>query len=99
MGLRPGWRRHDDRTAGDGHQAFNNLAAAKKEEVDHVDMYYNAGHPAVAEPHYHVLIWYVSLAGLALPRASFRQWAVRGQSLSATLRRRRGTVRTERCDP
>jgi hypothetical protein len=23
-------------------------------------MYYNAGHPGVAEPHYHVVIWYVS---------------------------------------
>jgi len=27
------------------HKAFNDLAAAK-EKVDHVDMYYNAGHPA-----------------------------------------------------
>jgi hypothetical protein len=41
------------------HKAFNNLAAAK-EKVDHVDMYYNAGHPGVAEPHYHVVVWYVS---------------------------------------
>jgi hypothetical protein len=41
------------------HKAFNNLAAAK-EKVDHVDMYYNAGHPGVAEPHYHMVIWYVS---------------------------------------
>jgi hypothetical protein len=41
------------------HKAFNNLNAAK-EKVDHVDMYYNAGHPGVAEPHYHVVIWYVS---------------------------------------
>jgi hypothetical protein len=41
------------------HKAFNNLAAAN-EKVDHVDMYYNAGHPGVAEPHYHVVIWYVS---------------------------------------
>ena len=42
-----------------GHKAFNDLAAAK-EKVDHVDMHYNAGHPGVAEPHYHVVIWYVS---------------------------------------
>ena len=28
--------------------------------VYHVDMYYNAGHPGVAEPHYHVVVWYVS---------------------------------------
>ena len=41
------------------HKAFNNLAVAK-EKVDHVDMYYNAGHPGVAEPHYHVVIGYVS---------------------------------------
>ena len=41
------------------HKAFNNLAVAQ-EKVDHVDMYYNAGHPGVAKPHYHVVIWYVS---------------------------------------
>ena len=41
------------------HKAFDNLTAAK-EKVDHVDMYYNAGHPGVAEPHYHVVVWYVS---------------------------------------
>jgi hypothetical protein len=41
------------------HKAFNNLTVAK-EKVDHVDMYYNAGHPGVAEPHYHVVLWYVS---------------------------------------
>jgi hypothetical protein len=41
------------------HKAFNNLTVAK-EKVDHVDMYYNAGHPGVAEPHYHVVVWYVS---------------------------------------
>ena len=41
------------------HKAFNGLAAAN-EKVDHVDLYYNAGHPGVAEPHYHVVIWHVS---------------------------------------
>jgi uncharacterized protein len=40
-------------------KAFTNLAAAQ-ERVDHVDMYFNAGHPGVAEPHYHVVVWYVS---------------------------------------
>jgi len=40
-------------------KAFNNLNVAK-EKVDHVDLYYNAGHPGVAEPHYHVVLWYVS---------------------------------------
>jgi hypothetical protein len=43
----------------EAHKAFNNLGAAK-EKVDHVDFYYNAGHPGVPEPHYHVVVWYVS---------------------------------------
>lgn len=38
---------------------FENLGVAH-EKVDHVDIYYNAGHPGVAEPHYHVVLWYVS---------------------------------------
>ncbi|MBI2525207.1 MAG: hypothetical protein HYV93_04420 [Candidatus Rokubacteria bacterium] len=45
-------------------KAFNNLGVAK-EKVDHVDLYYNAGHPGVAEPHYHVVVWYVSPAKAA----------------------------------
>jgi hypothetical protein len=40
-------------------KAFDDLAAAH-EKVDHVDLYFNAGHPGVAEPHYHVVVWYVS---------------------------------------
>jgi hypothetical protein len=40
-------------------KAFKDLAVAK-EKVDHVDIHYNAGHPGVAEPHYHVAVWYVS---------------------------------------
>jgi hypothetical protein len=40
-------------------KAFDNLGVAK-EKVDHVDLYYNAGHPGVAEPHYHIVVWYVS---------------------------------------
>lgn len=43
----------------EAHKGWSNLAAAK-EKVDHVDLYFNAGHPGVAEPHYHVVIWYVS---------------------------------------
>ncbi|HTK89655.1 MAG TPA: DUF5602 domain-containing protein [Planctomycetota bacterium] len=43
----------------EAHKGFNNLTAAK-EKVDHVDVYFNAGHPGVAEPHYHVVVWYVS---------------------------------------
>jgi uncharacterized protein len=41
------------------HKAFNDLAVAH-EQVDHVDLYYNAGHPGVPEPHYHIVLWYVS---------------------------------------
>ena len=33
---------------------------AGHEPVDHVDIVYNAGHPGVAEPHYHVIVWYIS---------------------------------------
>lgn len=29
-------------------------------KVDHVDMMYNAGHPGVAEPHIHIVLWHVS---------------------------------------
>ena len=38
---------------------FNRLKVAQ-ERVDHVDIVFNAGHPGVAEPHYHVVLWYVS---------------------------------------
>lgn len=29
-------------------------------KVDHVDVYYNAGHPGVEKPHAHVVLWHVS---------------------------------------
>lgn len=28
-------------------------------KVDHVSLYYNAGHPGVPEPHYHIVLWHV----------------------------------------
>lgn len=37
---------------------YEDLAAAEQ-KVDHVDMYYNAGHPGVEEPHYHVVLWHI----------------------------------------
>jgi hypothetical protein len=40
-------------------KAFSGLKAAQA-RVDHVDIVFNAGHPGVAEPHYHVIVWYVS---------------------------------------
>jgi hypothetical protein len=41
------------------HKAFDNLKIAK-EKVDHVDIVFNAGHPGVPVPHYHIIVWYVS---------------------------------------
>lgn len=40
---------------------FDNLAAPGG-AVDHVDVYYNAGHPGVEEPHIHVVLWHVPAA-------------------------------------
>jgi len=37
---------------------FDNLKAPGG-DVDHVDVYYNAGHPGVEEPHIHVVLWHV----------------------------------------
>jgi hypothetical protein len=42
----------------DEHTKFTDLGAAGQ-PVDHVDLYYNAGHPGVAMPHYHVVLWHV----------------------------------------
>ena len=42
-------------------KVFTNLKAAHA-NVDHVGIVYNAGHPGVAEPHYHFIVWYVSPA-------------------------------------
>lgn len=39
-------------------QAFPQLAAAQA-PVQHVDIYYNNGHPGVPEPHYHIVLWYI----------------------------------------
>ena len=44
-----------------GQKKFDNLAATGG-RVDHVDMHYNAGHPGVEKPHYHVVLWHVSKA-------------------------------------
>lgn len=41
------------------HKEFKNLKTMGK-KVDHVDMNYVAGHPGVPEPHYHIILWYVS---------------------------------------
>jgi uncharacterized protein len=40
-------------------KTFDNLAAPGG-EVDHVDVYFNAGHPGVEKPHAHLVLWHVS---------------------------------------
>ncbi len=40
---------------------FDNLAVPGG-AVDHTDIYYNAGHPGVAEPHIHIVLWHVPVA-------------------------------------
>src|SRR5207244_9507875 len=45
----------------DGHKTIGELKAPGG-NVDHVSLYYNAGHPGVAEPHYHLVLWHVTKA-------------------------------------
>jgi len=45
----------------DAQKSFADLAAPGG-KVDHVSIYYNAGHPGVQEAHYHVVLWHVSKA-------------------------------------
>jgi peptidoglycan hydrolase-like protein with peptidoglycan-binding domain len=42
-------------------KAFNGLDSAPG-KVDHVDIYYNNGHPGVPDPHYHIVLWYITPA-------------------------------------
>jgi hypothetical protein len=42
----------------DAHKKFEDLGVAGV-KPERVEMYYNAGHPGVPEPHYHVILWYV----------------------------------------
>ena len=49
----------------DGQKAFPDLPAPGG-KVDHVSLYYDAGHPGVEEPHYHVVLWHVPKAEEAL---------------------------------
>ena len=41
-----------------GQKKYDGLAVGAENVVD-VDMYYNAGHPGVEQPHYHVVLWHV----------------------------------------
>lgn len=37
-------------------------AQAPGGRVDHVSFVFNAGHPGVAEPHYHIILWHITKA-------------------------------------
>lgn len=39
-------------------KSFSDLKVAR-ERADRVDIVFNAGHPGVTEPHYHMIVWYV----------------------------------------
>jgi len=43
----------------DAHTEFEDLQASSL-PVNHVDIYYNSGHPGVDLPHYHIILWHVS---------------------------------------
>jgi hypothetical protein len=43
----------------DAHKKIEDLKAPGGKVVS-VDMYYNAGHPGVEEPHYHIVLWHVA---------------------------------------
>lgn len=45
----------------DEHKKFEDLASPGG-DVDHVDLYFNAGHPGVQDPHYHIVLWHVPKA-------------------------------------
>ncbi len=45
----------------DAHKNIADLAAPGG-RVDHVTIEFNAGHPGVAEPHYHIVLWHVPQA-------------------------------------
>ncbi len=43
----------------DAHKKFEDLGVAQGMVPQRVELYFNAGHPGVPEPHYHVILWYV----------------------------------------
>lgn len=43
----------------DAHKKLADLKASGR-TVESVDFMYNAGHPGVAEPHYHVILWHLA---------------------------------------
>lgn len=47
------------------HMKFADLPAPGG-KVDHISLYFNAGHPGVPDPHYHIVLWHVPKAEEAL---------------------------------
>jgi hypothetical protein len=45
----------------DAHKKYEDLATSGA-LVDHVDLYFNAGHPDMEYPHYHFVLWHVPRA-------------------------------------
>jgi hypothetical protein len=45
-------------------KSFDDLAVGIA-KVNHVDIYFNEGHPGVPEPHYHFVLWYIAPAETA----------------------------------
>ena len=43
----------------DAQKGFDDLTAPGG-KVDHVTIAYNAGHPGVPDPHYHIVLWHVA---------------------------------------
>jgi hypothetical protein len=43
----------------DAHAMIDRVQGTRR-RVDHVDIHYTDGHPGVAEPHYHLILWHVS---------------------------------------
>jgi hypothetical protein len=41
-------------------QAILDALQGTRRRVDHVDVHYTDGHPGVAEPHYHIILWHIS---------------------------------------
>lgn len=47
------------------HKKIEDLATGGG-DVERVDLHYNAGHPGVPNPHYHIILWHVAPADAAL---------------------------------
>jgi hypothetical protein len=45
----------------DAHKKYEDLATSGA-SVDHVDLFFNAGHPDMEIPHYHFVLWHITRA-------------------------------------